>query len=122
MLSSSAWNDFANRHKWRGDGRVVIATSIPFLASYILLWLLLLTLTVLVILLYRHFGLVALGTLEGVQRDGLPVGEAAPKIVGLTPEGEPAEWDPGLANTLLLFASPSCEPCAEILPYVNALA
>ena len=51
--------------------------STLFYVSYVALWLLLLTIGVLVLLLYRHFGVMSLGTLEGVQRDGLPIGSVA---------------------------------------------
>ncbi len=50
--------------------------STLFYVSYVALWVLLLTMGVLVLLLYRHFGMMSLGTLEGVQRDGLPIGSA----------------------------------------------
>ncbi len=55
-----------------------------FYGSYIVLWILLIVLTVLVLLLYRHFGMMSLGTLEGIQRDGLPLGESASELVGVT--------------------------------------
>jgi len=45
------------------------------LISHLALWLLVLVNFVLVLLLYRHFGLMSLGTLEGVQRDGLALGD-----------------------------------------------
>ncbi|PZW20539.1 hypothetical protein EI42_05912 [Thermosporothrix hazakensis] len=38
-----------------------------FYALYFLLWLLVLFLSVLLLLVYRHFGFLALGTVEGVQ-------------------------------------------------------
>ena len=43
-------------------------TSI-FYVSYIAMWMLLLIEGFLLLLVYRHFGLAALGTIEGVQRD-----------------------------------------------------
>jgi len=93
-----------------------------FQVSYIVLWLLLLVMGILVLLLYRHFGLVSMGTLEGVQRDGVPVGEQAPPVPGISADGEPVTWRPGPEPALLIFASPECEPCQAVLPHVRRLA
>lgn len=93
-----------------------------FIASYVVLWILLLGVSVLVLLLYRHFGLMAMDSLPGVQRDGLPVGEEAPEIDVITPEGRLVHVTPGeSAPTLLLFAAPHCAPCKEVAPYVSRL-
>ena len=97
--------------------------STLFYVSYAALWLLLLTIGVLVLLLYRHFGLMSLGTLEGVQRDGLPIGAVAPPISGVTAAGQETAWRPQRGQPqLLLFAAPDCEPCATVLPHVERLA
>jgi methylamine dehydrogenase accessory protein MauD len=94
-----------------------------FLASYVALWVLVVVMAVLLLLLYRHFGMMSLGTLEGVQRDGLPVGSAAPAISGITADGQEAGWQPkGARPQVLLFAAPDCEPCAAIMPHVARLA
>ena len=93
------------------------------LVSYIALWVLVAVMAVLLILLYRHFGMISLGTLEGVQRDGLPVGTVAPAISGITAEGTDAGWEPKSSKyKVLLFAAPDCEPCATVMPHVNRLA
>jgi thiol-disulfide isomerase/thioredoxin len=93
------------------------------LVSYIALWVLVVVMAVLLILLYRHFGMISLGTLEGVQRDGLPVGSVAPGISGVTADGRDAGWNPKASlPQVLLFAAPDCEPCANVLPWVNKLA
>src|SRR3712207_3059434 len=97
--------------------------STLFYVSYAALWLLLLTLGVLVLLLYRHFGVMSLGTLEGVQRDGLPIGSVAPTISGVTAAGQDTRWEPTRGQPqLLLFAAPDCQPCATVLPHVERLA
>jgi thiol-disulfide isomerase/thioredoxin len=97
--------------------------STLFYVSYAALWLLLLTIGVLVLLLYRHFGVMSLGTLEGVQRDGLPIGSVAPPISGVTAAGQDTSWGPKRGQPqLLLFAAPDCEPCATVLPHVERLA
>lgn len=102
-----------------------MSASLPplFYASYVALWILLVFLSLLVLLLYRHFGLVVLGSLEGVQRDGLPVGETAPVINGSTPDGTRTSWAPGHGEaSLVLFAAPDCEPCEQVMPSVISLA
>jgi thiol-disulfide isomerase/thioredoxin len=92
------------------------------LVSYVALWVLVAVMAVLLVLLYRHFGMMSLGTLEGVQRDGLPVGSVAPTISGITADGADKGWDPKTGRyQLLLFAAPDCEPCATVMPHVNRL-
>jgi methylamine dehydrogenase accessory protein MauD len=93
------------------------------LISHIALWLLVLTNFVLVLLLYRHFGLMSLGTLEGVQRDGLAIGDPTTPIIGIRPNGADGSWEPSRGRpSFLLFAAPDCEPCRTVFPDVNALA
>src|SRR5688572_13401817 len=97
--------------------------STLFYVSYAALWLLLLTIGVLVLLLYRHFGMMSLGTLDGVQRDGLPIGTVAPGISGVTAAGQETASRPLRGQPqLLLFAAPDCEPCGTVLPHVEQLA
>ena len=97
--------------------------STLFYVSYAALWVLLLTIGVLVLLLYRHFGVMSLGTLEGVQRDGLPIGSVAPphqRGHGCRPGHRlAAEARPAPAPPL---RRPDCEPCATVLPHVERLA
>lgn len=94
-----------------------------FYASYIALWILMLCIGILVLLVYRHFGLMSLGTVEGVQRDGLAVGEVALPVIGVTDQGEPFDWSPKPGHLYLLaFVSPSCGPCVKILPTILRLA
>lgn len=93
-----------------------------FYVSYVALWLLLIVMAALILLIYRHFGLATLGTLEGVQRDGLKIGEKAQPILGVSPTHGTVTWQPDpVRPTLLLFATPGCEPCAAIMPYVIRL-
>lgn len=94
-----------------------------FSLSYVAMWILLLIEGVLLVVLYRHFGLAALGTLEGIQRDGLPVGEVVLPVHGMTAAGEAMTWQPRVGHPqMLLFATPDCGPCAQIMPFVNVLA
>ncbi|HEU5432469.1 MAG TPA: TlpA disulfide reductase family protein [Thermomicrobiales bacterium] len=93
------------------------------LVSYVALWALVVVMGVLLLLLYRHFGMMSLGTLEGVQRDGLSVGAVAPTIGGVTAAGTDASWNPKAGQPqLLMFVAPDCEPCAVVLPFVDRLS
>jgi peroxiredoxin len=96
--------------------------SAGFYLSYAALWSLLLVFGVLVLLLYRHFGLMAMGGVEGIRRDGLALGEVAPAIRGSAADGHEESWEPGRAPSFVIFAAPECEPCAEVLPHVAQLA
>lgn len=94
-----------------------------FYISYAAMWLLLLAEGILLVLIYRHFGLMALGTAEGVQRDGLPIGEVAPAVSGFTTAGERVTWAQRPEHAqLLLFVALECGPCARVLPYVKQLS
>src|SRR5215212_5355978 len=97
--------------------------STLFYVSYAALWLLILTMGVLVLLLYSNFGVMSLGKLEGVKRDGIPIGSVAPPISGVTAAGLDTRWEPTRGQPqLLLFAAPDCEPCATVLPHIERLA
>lgn len=94
-----------------------------FYVSYIVLWVLLILQGILLMLIYRHFGLMALSTAEGVQRDGLSVGVLAPTIRGAAVDGTITEWQPSAGHShLLVFAAPDCGPCTKILPTLTQLA
>jgi thiol-disulfide isomerase/thioredoxin len=100
----------------------LVAISPAFLASYVVLWFLVVILSILVFLVYRHFGLEAMGTFAGVQRDGLALGEEAPLIRGFTADAETVALFPGQTSpTLLLFVAPDCQPCGAVLPFVEEL-
>ena len=94
-----------------------------FYTTYILLWLLVLFEGVLLLLVFRHFGHQAFGTLEAVQRDGLRVGARAPDVEGVQASGEAQSWrPPGDRTALILFAAPDCAPCHQVLPHVARAA
>jgi len=96
--------------------------SAGLVVSYAILWVLVCVLAVLVLLLYRHFGLMALGTADGIDRDGLAVGERGVTLSGVTGDGAEFLFEPSsTASTLLLFAAADCEPCLNIFPTVQTL-
>jgi len=82
-----------------------------FYVSYVAMWVLLIAEGILLLLVYRQFGLAALGTAEGVERDGLAIGEVAPAIRGVTAQGVSIELVPQPGSLyLLMFVSPTCAP------------
>jgi hypothetical protein len=95
-------------------------------ASVILLYLLFCVLTALVILLYRQFGLVFLGSRRSYELPGPAVGELAPAGLQVASPGNPAltlalDWrdvPPGGA-TLLLLGGEVCPVCAHLLRHLN---
>lgn len=100
----------------------IVQTVGVFEISYGAMWLLLLVNSVLLLLLYRHFGLMSMETFEGVQRDGLSIGDEAPLIQGVTGSGESLTLHPGAARpAFVLFAAPECAPCKAVAPHVNRL-
>jgi methylamine dehydrogenase accessory protein MauD len=91
--------------------------------AVILAWMLLLALGVLVLLLYRQFGLVYLGSGQRVNLTGLGIGKHAPEHQRVTLEGVEREIDwtsagPG-RGTLVLFGGPRCPICAQLVPELN---
>jgi thiol-disulfide isomerase/thioredoxin len=95
-----------------------------YYVSYAVLWVLFLVLAVMVLLLYRHFGVIAIDSADGHARDGIAVGSRAPSST-LSDYGtsrlDLADVSKKSAS-ILLFASASCGPCQGILPYFDRLA
>jgi methylamine dehydrogenase accessory protein MauD len=94
-----------------------------WLISYIVLWLIALSLIVLVLLLYRQLGIMYLGSAEGVSRDGLARGTAAPDF-SLTDQYGNAQRLAAYRGkpTALLFGSPNCGPCRLLIPQLHEWA
>jgi thiol-disulfide isomerase/thioredoxin len=93
-----------------------------FVASYIVLWMLVVVMALLVFLLYRHFGVMAMGTADGIQRDGVPVGSVVSDFEAVTADGIKATWRSRASEPhLLVFAAPDCAPCARLLPHLSLL-
>lgn len=104
--------------------RIVIVTQRLmegiWLVSYIVLWILVLGLALLVLLLYRQFGLMYLGTAEGVSRDGLQKGTRAPDFTLTDQHGTAHRLSSYRGRpVLLLFGSPHCSPCRTLLPQLQ---
>ena len=99
----------------------------PVLAvSLGLLWALVIVLSVLVVLLYRQFGLIYIGSRERVEQTGLPVGRSPRDSIPLEVEEQPVLWswrvEDGLRGTVALMTTTNCQICAELLPELNRVS
>jgi methylamine dehydrogenase accessory protein MauD len=97
-----------------------------WLASYLILWMLVALLSVVVVALARQVGTLHLrlgprGALE-VDDEGPPLGEAPERVSASDLAGrEVVVGGPGEPQ-LLLFVSPGCPVCREVLPSLPAAA
>lgn len=97
-----------------------------WLASYVVLWLLVAALAVVVVALARQIGTLHLrlgprGALE-IDTEGPPLDEAPPIFETSDVAGRPTViGGPGHA-LLLLFASPGCMVCEEVLPALQPVS
>ena len=95
-------------------------------ASYVLLWVLVIVLCVLVVALARQIGTLHLrlgprGALE-LDEEGPPLGDAPPARDAQDIDGRQVTiGGPGRAQ-LLLFVSPGCMVCGQVLPSLPAMA
>lgn len=95
-------------------------------ASIVLLWLVVIVLSILVVVLYRQFGLIYIGSRERIEETGLRVGSQAPDGIALNVEGRDGSWrwrlDGGLKATFALMTAPDCSLCADLMPRLNGVA
>ena len=95
-------------------------------ASYVVLWLLVVALSVVVVALARQIGTLHLrldprGALE-IDDEGPALGEAVPPLQTTDINGrEVVVGGPGKAQ-LLLFVSPGCRLCDQVLPSLRVIA
>jgi methylamine dehydrogenase accessory protein MauD len=97
-----------------------------WLASYIVLWVLVIVLCVVVVALARQIGTLHLrlgprGALE-LDTEGPPLGEAKEPIDTEDLSGGAVTVGGPGRRALLLFVSPSCMVCEQILPSLHAVA
>jgi methylamine dehydrogenase accessory protein MauD len=97
-----------------------------WIASYVVLWCLVVALAVVVVALARQIGVLHMrlgprGALE-MDDEGPPLGEAPTPIDTVDIDGAQVSLGgPGRAQ-LLLFASPNCRVCEDVLPSLPAVA
>ncbi len=94
-----------------------------WLASYVVLWGVVLLQGAVIFVLLRQLGLMYLGSAQGVARDGLAAGERAPDF-------NLPDLAGGLVSLagfrgrqlLLVFGSTTCAPCRSLMPDLNVFA
>jgi len=95
--------------------------------STVVLWVVVLVLALLVVLLYRQFGLLYIGSRARVELSGLKLGERAPAEVELEDdERRPLPWSWASAGegraTAMIFGSEGCTLCDKLIPQLEDFA
>lgn len=94
-----------------------------WLASYIVLWAVVLFQGVVIFVLLRQLGIIYLGTAQGVARDGIAAGQRAPDFTLPNLAGGHVSLADFRGHSLLLvFGSTSCAPCRTLVPDLNEFA
>ena len=104
----------------------IFALATGFWASYVLLWVVVLVFGVLIVLLFRQFGLTFMRSADRASMQGLDVGSRAPDLSLTDTRGHKHHVrfaaDPKAAQqTLIIFALPTCEICADLATTVASL-
>ena len=97
-----------------------------WLVSYAVLWALVVVLCIVVVALARQIGTLHLrlgprGALE-IDDEGPPLGDAVEPVEVTSVDGEHLVLGGADAPQLLLFVSPGCDVCRQVLPSVDAVA
>jgi methylamine dehydrogenase accessory protein MauD len=95
-------------------------------ASYVMLWFLVIALSVIVVALARQVGTLHLrlgprGALE-MDDEGPPIGEAPVPLDSPDEKGREVRIGGPGTGQLLLFVSPNCMVCDQVLPALRAVA
>jgi methylamine dehydrogenase accessory protein MauD len=97
-----------------------------WVASYVVLWILVILLSILVVALARQIGVLHLrlgprGALE-IDEEGPPLGEAPEAVHLRDVEGRPVTIGGPGDGQLVLFVSPDCSLCRVVLPSLPVAA
>jgi methylamine dehydrogenase accessory protein MauD len=95
-------------------------------ASYVVLWIVVIVLGVVVVALARQIGTLHLrlgptGALE-MDEEGPPIGEAPEPIEAVTTNGDLVVVGGPGEHQMLLFVSPGCMVCKQVLPSIHAVS
>jgi methylamine dehydrogenase accessory protein MauD len=96
--------------------------STVFLASYIVLWVLVVVIFVGLFALYNHFGEMYLNSREGRADQGPGVDQAAPGATATDLRGIKVTVPEPSFPTLVVFTTTSCPLCADLVPTVQEFA
>jgi methylamine dehydrogenase accessory protein MauD len=103
-----------------------IGVTTAFWFSYVLLWVLVVMLGLLVVLMYRQFGLAFMRPAERMNMQGLDVGSRAPAFALVDHVEREHEIALGAragehAGTAVVFALPTCQICAGLASSLASL-
>lgn len=91
--------------------------------SYLALWLLVALEGVALLVLAHAVGSIYLSSRQAIERDGLPIGSAAPSFEASDVAGKAVTLADLLGSWLvLLFATPACQVCRRMLPELGEFA
>jgi methylamine dehydrogenase accessory protein MauD len=94
-----------------------------WLASYIVLWGIVIFQGVAIFVLLRQLGIMYLGTAQGVARDGLAPSTKAPEFALSDLDGRPVTLADRLGMPLVMvFGSTTCGPCRQLMPDLQRFA
>lgn len=94
-----------------------------WIASYVILWVVVLALVGLLLVLYRQLGEMYLGTPEGRSRDGIRIGGQAPEFSLFSQDGQVVSVPSKRGKPMLLvFGLPTCGPCQSLMPDLRRFA
>lgn len=93
-----------------------------FWISYVTIWVILITLLLLNLILFRQMGLFIMGSARGVNKSGISIGKKIPlditnleSVKGKLISTAEIKGNP----TLIFFASTHCAECKSIFPYIE---
>jgi AhpC/TSA family len=93
------------------------------LVSHVGLWVVCLVNLVLILVLYRQFGLVAMATAAGHDNDGVSIGLPAPPLqVRELESTDPVSLNLDSTWSIIMFGTPHCDPCTAVMDRLGAEA
>jgi hypothetical protein len=91
-----------------------------FVASYVVLWILVALQSVMLFVLLRELGRIFLRNSDSFQRDGIAVGERLPNLIVDSQAGKvPLTERLGSRYALIVVASPDCSVCPPVIELVE---
>jgi hypothetical protein len=96
--------------------------STPFIASYVVLWVLVVVLSIAIIALYSHFGQMYLGSREGRQTQGPEQEKSLRPYAGSLVSGGTLSLPIPNTPTVVVFAETHCKICSAMRPEFRQFA
>jgi hypothetical protein len=94
--------------------------SSGFVASYVVLWILVALQSVMLFVLLRELGRIFMRNSDSFQRDGIAVGQRLPNLIVESHAGKvPLTERLGSGYALIVIASPDCSVCPPVIELVE---